>query len=67
MPIKRIKKNTNQMKSTNLIIRISEQDKKKVRDLSEESQMSMSELVTYLIRREYDKLEMQKNYKFKNS
>ena len=67
MPIKRIKKNTNQMKSTNLIIRISEQDKKKVRDLSEESQMSMSELVTYLIRREYDKLEMQRNYKFKNS
>ena len=67
MPIKRIKKNTNQMKSTNLIIRISEQDKKKVRELSEKSQMSMSELVTYLIRREYDKLEMQRNYKFKNS
>lgn len=54
------------MKGTTLIIRISEQDKKKVRELSEKSQMSMSELVTYLIRREYDKLEMQ-GFKFKKS
>lgn len=41
-------------KSTNLIIRISEQDKEKVRVLAEQNQMSMSELLIYLIRREFD-------------
>ncbi len=55
------------MKATNLIIRISEQDKEKIRKMAEEGQTTMSDLVTYLIRREYDKLEMQRNYKFKNS
>ena len=41
-------------KTTNIIIRISEQDKEKVRELAELKQMSMSELLTYLVRREYD-------------
>ena len=41
-------------KTENIIIRITEHDKKKVRELAEKNQMSMSELITYLIRREYD-------------
>lgn len=42
-------------KTTNIIIRVSEKDKEKVRALAERNQMSMSEYITYLIRREYDK------------
>lgn len=42
-------------KTTNIIFRVSEQDKDKVRALAERNQMSMSEYITYLIRREYDK------------
>lgn len=41
-------------KTTNIILRVSEKDKEKVRALAESNQMSMSELLTYLIRREYD-------------
>ena len=39
-------------KSTNLNIRISEVDKETLRKLAEKKQMSMAELVVYLIRRE---------------
>ena len=39
-------------KSTNLNIRISETDKEVLRKLAEKRQMSMAELVIYLIRRE---------------
>ena len=41
-------------KTKNIIIRITEQDKEKVRELAELKEMSMSELLTYLVRREYD-------------
>lgn len=44
------------MKNANLIIRISEKDKENLRKLAESKQMTMSELVTYLIRREADKI-----------
>lgn len=44
------------MKTLNLIIRISEKDKENLRKLAESRQMSMSEFVTYLIRREADKI-----------
>lgn len=44
------------MKTLNLIIRISEKDKENLRKLAESRQMSMSEFVTYLIRREADKM-----------
>ena len=44
------------MKNTNLIIRISEKDKENLRKMAESKQMTMSELVTYLIRREADKI-----------
>lgn len=43
------------MKTTNLIIRISEKDKEDVKRMAEERQMTMSEFLTYLIRREADK------------
>lgn len=43
------------MKTTNLIIRISEKDKEDIKRMCEERQMTMSEFVTYLIRREADK------------
>lgn len=42
-------------KTTNIILRVSEQDKQKVRALAERNQMSMSEFITYMIRREWDK------------
>ena len=41
-------------KSTNLIIRIPERDKENLRLLAEKRQMTMSELVLYLIRREIE-------------
>lgn len=41
-------------KSTNLMIRIPEQDKERLRMLAEKRQMTMSELVLYLIRREIE-------------
>ena len=41
-------------KSTNLIVRIPELDKERLRMLAEKRQMTMSELVLYLIRREID-------------
>lgn len=44
------------MKTSNLIIRISERDKENLRKMAESKQMTMSELVTYLIRREADKM-----------
>ena len=44
----------NMNKTKNIIIRITEQDKEKVRELAELKEMSMSELLTYLVRREYD-------------
>lgn len=44
------------MKTLNLVIRISEKDKENLRKLAESTQMSMSEFVTYLIRREADKM-----------
>ena len=43
------------MKKTNIIIRISEKDKEDVKRMAEERQMTMSEFVTFLIRREADK------------
>ena len=43
---------SNMNKSTNLNIRISETDKEVLRKLAEKKQMSMAELVIYLIRRE---------------
>lgn len=43
------------MKTTNLIIRISEKDKEDVKRMAEERQMTMSEFLTFLIRREADK------------
>lgn len=43
------------MKNTNIIIRASEKDKETLRMLSEKNQMTMSEFIIYLIRREKDK------------
>ena len=43
------------MKTTNLMIRISEKDKEALKALAEKKQMTMSELVTFLIRREIEK------------
>lgn len=43
------------MKTTNIIFRVSEQDKQKVKMLAEKNQMTVSELLVYMIRREYDK------------
>ena len=45
------------MKSEILTLRISELDKAKLKQLADEMQMSMSELVVYLIRKEYEKAE----------
>ena len=42
-------------KTTNIIFRVSEQDKQKVKALAENNQMTVSELLVYMIRREYDK------------
>lgn len=39
-------------KSSNLIIRISDKDKQDLKKLAEARQMSMSELITFLIRKE---------------
>lgn len=44
------------MKTLNLVIRMSETDKAALRKLAESKQMTMSEFVTYLIRREADKM-----------
>lgn len=41
-------------KTGNMILRISETDKAGLRELAEKRGMAMSELVTYLIRREID-------------
>ena len=41
-------------KTGNMILRISETDKAGLRELAEKREMAMSELVTYLIRREID-------------
>ena len=41
-------------KSSNLIIRISDKDKQDLKELAEARQMSMSELVVFLIRREVE-------------
>lgn len=43
------------MKKENLMIRISEKDKEALRALAEKRQMTMSELLTYLIRKEIEK------------
>ena len=43
-------------KSTNLIVRISEKDKTALRLMAEKRQMSMSEMVVYLIRREAEQM-----------
>lgn len=43
------------MKTTNLVIRISEKDKEDIKKMAEARQMTMSEFVTFLIRREADK------------
>lgn len=42
------------MKTTNLVIRISEKDKEDLKAIADKRQMTMSELVLYLIRREAD-------------
>ena len=42
-------------KTANIMFRLSETDKQKVRALAERNEMSISEYLTYLIRREYDK------------
>lgn len=42
-------------KTTNIIFRVSERDKEKVKALAEKNQMTVSELIVYMIRREYDK------------
>ncbi len=41
-------------KSTNLMIRISEMDKERIKQAAEERQMSMSEWVLFLVRKELD-------------
>lgn len=43
------------MKTTQLVIRISEHDKEALRELAEKKSMTMSELLTYMIRREIEK------------
>lgn len=44
-------------KSANLMIRVSEIDKEKIKQAAEERQMSMSEWVLFLIRKELDERE----------
>lgn len=43
------------MKADYLQLRISEQDKEAIRKIAEERGMTMSELITFLIRREIDR------------
>ena len=47
-------------KNVNLMIRVSEIDKEKIKQAAEERQMSMSEWVLFLIRKELDRAETRK-------
>ena len=46
--------NKPKLKTSNLIIKLSDEDKEALRYLATKRGMPMSELVTYLIRREWD-------------
>ena len=42
-------------KSTNIMIRISELDKEKIKEIAEQKQMSMSEWILFTLRKEIEK------------